>query len=152
MGAIQQALEAFGQSTVSMIQQNMSAAGQDASGQTSREIKWMMPNDEQVIVSGPSYVFVLEKGRGPGGMPPVTPNMTNWIVSKGLSIDKSVESVGFAISNAIAEKGTKLFQQGGRTDIITPALEDSRIDKLVDQIADISLDLFVGNIEENISK
>lgn len=151
MGAIQKALEAFGQNTVSIIQGNMSAAGQDASGDTSREIKFIMPSDNQVIVSGPSYVYVLETGRRPGKMPPVTPNMTNWIVSKGLSIDKTVESVGFAISKTIAEKGTKLFQQGGRTDIITPAISDERVDKLVNKLADISLNLFVGNIEENIS-
>jgi len=151
VGAIQQALEAFGQDTVELIQENMAAAGENASGETSREIKWMMPTDNQVIVSGPSYVFVLEKGRRPGKMPPVTPNITDWIRSKGLSIEKSVESVGFAISKKIAEEGTKLFQQGGRTDILTPALSDERIDKLLNQIADISLDLFVGNIEENIS-
>jgi hypothetical protein len=149
MGVIQKALEAFGQETVNIIQQNMAAAGQDASGETSREIKWIMPNDKQVIVSGPSYVYVLEKGRRPGKMPPVS-NIEAWVRSKSLSIDKSVESVAFGISKKIAEEGTKLFQEGGRTDIITPAISDDRVDGLMNQIADISLNLFVGNIEKNI--
>jgi hypothetical protein len=151
MGAIQKALEAFGQSTVSMIQSNIAAAGENASGQTSRDIRWSMPSENQVVVSGPPYVWVLETGRRPGGMPPVTPNMTSWILAKGLSIDKSLQSVGFAISKSIAEKGTKLFQEGGRKDVLTPALDTIRIDQLMTEIADISLDLFVGNIDKNIN-
>lgn len=149
MGAIQDALKLFGISSVEMIQQNISTAGKDASGETSRDITSVMPKETQVVVSGPSYVFVLEKGRRPGGMPPVR-NIARWVQAKSIAFDKEAESIGFAISKKIAEKGTKLFQDGGRTDIITPVISDERIDKLVKQIADISLNLMVDKIDETL--
>ena len=134
MGAIQDALKKFGDDTVTIIQDNMSRTGTNASGQTSREIK-STATDDSVTVDGPAWVFVVETGRGPGGMPPVG-NLASWISAKPV-ISNNANSLAWAISKTISEKGTKLFREGGRDDIITPAISDERVDNLNKEIADI---------------
>lgn len=138
MGAIKDILDEFGRETVRIIQTNMASAGQNASGQTSSEINYEA-TDERVTVSGPSHVFVLETGRGPGKQPPIGV-IPQWINDKRLSLTGPVENAAFAISRIIGEKGTKLFQMGGRKDIITPAVDDSRIDTLSRDVADVEFD------------
>lgn len=135
MGAIQDLLNEFGNETVRIIQSNMAAAGQNASGQTSAQIT-SQGSDNKVVVSGPSYVFTLETGRGPGKQPPPG-TIPAWIDSKRISLVTPIQNAAFAISRSIGEKGTKLFQEGGRDDIITPAVSDERLNKLSSQVADI---------------
>lgn len=149
MGAIQDALDKYGNDTVNIIQSNLSSTGTNASGQTSQSLKSeSTPNS--VTVSGKAFIFVVETGRKPGRMPPVGP-IKKWLESGKVSFSGKIDSVAFAISKVIAEKGTVLFRQGGRKDIITPALDDKRLDKLTDTIADISFDKTIKVIEDGIA-
>ena len=150
MQAIEETLRKFGIESVEIIQQNIAEAGQNASGQTSREIKWETPKPNRLVVDGPPYVYVLETGRRPGRMPPIKP-ILDWIATGKPNITNKIESAAWAISKTIAAKGTKLFQQGGRRDIITPALSEDRFDQLTNDIADISFKLVVNKIDEGLN-
>jgi hypothetical protein len=149
MNSISELLEAFGIDSVELIRNNMANAGQNASGKTSRAIEWKSPEPNKLIVDGPKFVYVLETGRKPGKRPPVSP-IKEWLEAKSIPVSGSIDSAAWAISTAIGKKGTKLFQDGGRTDIITPAQAPARFDKLESDIADIALNLTVQKIEEVI--
>lgn len=46
-------------------------------------------------------------------------NITEWVNARGID-----ESAVWAIATNIQKKGTKLWQEGGRTDIVEPAIDD----------------------------
>jgi hypothetical protein len=148
MGAIQEALERFGEETVQIIRSNLASTGTDATGKTSQSLKSELPKPNQVIVSGRGFIYTVETGRKPGKMPPVN-KILEWVNSGKISIEGKAESVAWAISKNIAKFGTKLFREGGRTDIITPAVSDQRVQNLTDEIANIAQDQIVKVIEEN---
>lgn len=149
MNSIEEVLQRFGMSSVDLIRTNMTNADQNATGQTSRAIQWHSPEPNKLIVDGPQFVYVLETGRRPGKRPPISP-IIEWLKAKSVSIEGTIESTAWAISTFIANKGTTLFQKGGRKDIITPALDDKRFDDLQSEIADIALNLTVKKIDDAI--
>lgn len=149
MGAIQNALDKFGRETVSIIQTNLSSTGTNASGQTSQSVQsTSTPNS--VTVTGKAFIYVVETGRKPGRRPPVD-NIIQWLQTGKVSFTGKIESAAFAISKAIGEKGSKLFREGGREDIITPAVSPERVDKLTKEITDISFKKVVKTIDNGIT-
>ena len=147
MGAIEDTLSRFGEQTVNIIRQNLNTTGTNASGDTSKSLKSTMLQPNHLQVTGKDFLYVVETGRKPGKAPPISPIM-KWIDSGKASFTGSKLSFAFAISKSIAKSGSSLFRAGGRTDIITPAISDKRIDQLTSEIATISLDLLVKNIED----
>jgi len=133
MKTAKQILQEFGDDSVDLIRENIRKSGKNATGKTYRSLK-SKATDNRLIVDGARHIYVLEEGRRPGKMPPVD-RLIEWATVRGFENPKSA---GYAISKKIAEKGTKLFQQGGRTDIITPALEPSRFDKLITKLRDVA--------------
>ena len=155
MSTITELLEKFGIDSVELIRGNIARAGQNATGKTAAAIQWMTPSPKRLVVDGPKFVYVLETGRGPNKnqSPDSIQKFVGWAGStfiKDWATDKPVEYNPYSIAHVIAKNGTKLFQQGGRKDIITPALDESRIDKLTAQIADIGLTLTLNKIDEAI--
>lgn len=155
MGAIQDALDKYGNETVSIIQTNLSSTGTNASGQTSQSLK-SESTPVKVTVSGKAFIFVVETGRGPTkgssrGGPTLQRQILKWIQTGKPGITEKIESASWGISKFIHEHGTELFRKGGRKDIITPALDDKRLDKLTDTIADISFDKTIKVIEDGIA-
>lgn len=148
MGLIQDKLDEFADETISIIQGNMSSTGTNASGDTSKSLK-RESGKESVKVTGKAFIFVVETGRKPGKMPPVN-ELVKWLESGKASFTGKIESVAWAISKTIAKHGSSLFRKGGREDIITPALDDKRIDQLTSDIADIELGKTVKVIEDGI--
>ena len=156
MQAIEETLRKFGVDSVALLQQNIASSGQNASGRTSRDIKWQTPLPNKLVVDGPPYVYVLETGRGPNKnqAPGAISGFVGWAgktFMKDWTVNKPVDYNPFAISAVIAKHGTKLFRQGGRKDIITPVLAEDRFDKLTKEIADISLKLVVNKIDTGIN-
>jgi len=149
MGAIQEALNKYGEDTVKIIQGNLSSTGTDASGETSRSVR-SEGKDDRVTVSGKAFIFVVETGRKAGKRPPVS-KILKWLQTGKVSVVGKIESAAFAISKVIGEKGSALFRKGGRTDIIQPALSNDRLDKLNAEIADIELFKTVKAIENGIA-
>lgn len=151
MNPITEILQKFGIDSVELIRGNIQSAGQNASGETSQSLQWQTPTDTRLIVDGARYIYVLETGRRPGKMPPVS-KILSWIESKGISFEGKAESLAWAISKKIAQQGTTLFKEGGRKDIITPALADSRFDKLTGAIAAVSVAKVLKTMEPYVEK
>lgn len=147
MGAIHDALDKFGKETVTLIQGNLASTGTNASGETSASLTSDFINPNRVQVTGKPFIYVVETGRKAGKMPPVS-NIMKWLQTGKVDFTGSIESTAWAISKGIAKYGSKLFREGGRDDIITPAVSDERVDELTKQIADISLELVVNTIED----
>lgn len=130
-------LSKYGASTVEQIRQNMASTGTNATGKTSRSLHYQITNNgskASLKVLGKPYFAVVETGRK------ATPNydkpsvefvqsIKEWANAKGLP-----EGSAYAIAKNIHKKGTKLWQKGGRTDIVSSVINQNLVDK-------ISLDL-----------
>ena len=147
MGAIQDILNKFGEETVSIIKGNLASTGTNASGETSQSLQSTLIKKNRVQVTGKPYIYVVETGRKAGKMPPIS-NILKWIESGKPSFSGSAVSFAWAISRKIAKEGSALFRSGGRTDIITPAISEDRVDALTKEVADVSLELVVKSIED----
>ena len=149
MGLIQDALNKFGDETVTMIQSNLASTGTNASGETSQSLKSEV-RGERVTVTGKPFIYVVETGRKPGKMPPVS-DLLKWLETGKISFSGKIDSVAWAISVSIAQHGSSLFRKGGRDDIITPAISDKRIDALTKEIADIEFKKTLVIIDNGIT-
>ncbi|MDA1120857.1 MAG: hypothetical protein O2887_10285 [Bacteroidetes bacterium] len=148
MGLIQDALNKFGDDTVRLIQGNLSSTNTNASGQTSNSLKSEVTG-ERLTVTGKPFIYVVETGRKAGKMPPVSV-IREWLESGKVSFTGKIESVAWAIAKTIAKSGSSLFRKGGRDDIITPAVSESRIDELTKVIADIEFEKTIVAVETGI--
>ena len=149
MGLIQDALNKFGDETVTMIQSNLASTGTNASGETSQSLKSEV-SGEHLTVTGKPFIYVVETGRKPGKMPPVS-DLLKWLETGKISFSGKIDSVAWAISVSIAQHGSSLFRKGGRDDIITPAISDKRIDALTKEIADIEFKKTLVIIDNGIT-
>lgn len=134
MGAIQKILDEWGDETVKLIQANLARSGTNASGKTSKSLRHQA-TDNKIQITGREFFNTVETGRRPGKRPPTGP-IEQWLRAKNVSLEGKISQVAFAISKVIGEKGTQLYQNGGRKDIITPAFSDKRIDELSAKVAD----------------
>jgi hypothetical protein len=122
-------------STVEAIKQNTPKA----TGKTARSLRF------EVKIEGSKYIMkiaakpfflVVETGRKP--TPSYKPSRTfvdsikEWMGAKGKT------GSAYAIALAIHRKGTKLWQQGGRTDVVSNVINES----LTERIASESLQEF----------
>ena len=99
----------------------------------------------QLVAVGRGYFQSLELGRPAGRVPRgFAYIIRQWILDKGLSVrmipyrrqpserwrpkysveERSLRAAAGAIAHNIATRGTRLYQQGGRSDIYTPVLEE----------------------------
>lgn len=122
-----------GETAVQQIRNNMATTGTNATGKSSQSLRFeVIQQGESVIlrVLGRDYFAVVETGRRP------TPQYTKpsrefvasireWVKAKGLP-----EGSAYGIAKSIHQKGTKLFRQGGRSDIFTSVEKP-----LVDQVS-----------------
>lgn len=119
-----QILNPIGQAKVTQIQQNLASSGENATGQTSRSVRFIVTQEQTITrfqLLGRPYFMTVETGRKP--TPDKKPsrdmikNITEWVKARGLP------SIVWAIATSIQKKGTALFRAGGRRDIVTPVLE-----------------------------
>lgn len=114
-------------------------AGQVATGKTLRALEVRMKAEGQVIIGqiwGRPFTGALETGSRPArreGTPAsrraMVEDMKEWCAIRGLTAgmtDQQAENFARWLSWYIKRYGTKLYRQGGRKDIITPALEYTR--------------------------
>lgn len=128
-------LNQYGNSTVEQIKQNLSST--TASGKTAQSLHYIVTNEgtkATLKVLGKPYFMVVETGRKP------TPNYDKPSKAFVQSIADWLQFVSgdtrpaYAIAKSIHKKGTKLFRDGGRTDIVSNVINQNLTDK-------ISLDL-----------
>ena len=151
MGIIQETLNQFGVETVDIIRTNLQDTGTNATGSTSQSLRSDMPKPNRVVVSGKDFIYVVETGRKAGKPTPIS-DLIEWLQTGKASFEGSILSAAHAISQTHAKFGSKLFREGGRDDIITPAVSSERIDQLTKNISDISLNLVVKTIDNGTGR
>lgn len=123
---ISQLLGEKGQKLVNDIQRNLAAAGKNATGETARSLKFSIEQNGSVtrfVLTGRPFFNVVQTGRRP--TPEKKPSreiitrITAWVKAKNIDL-----SAVWGIATKIQQEGTKLWQEGGRTDIINPAVDD----------------------------
>lgn len=129
---------------------NINSKGLKASGKTEASMFKadsirLTDTGAQLVAVGRGYFQSLELGRPAGRVPRgFAYIIRQWIIDKGLSVrmipyrrqpsegwqpkysveERSLRAAAGAIAHNIAARGTRLYQQGGRSDIYTPVLEE----------------------------
>lgn len=138
-----------GRSVVDEIRDNLSNTGTTASGKTARSLKYEVTTqgDKTTLrIIGKPFFTVVETGRKP------TPeyvkpsrqfvaSIRDWLNAKG-----GDEGAAYAIAKSIHQKGTKLYRDGGRTDIFSNVINDSLIDKISQDLLSKFAEEFLQNI------
>jgi hypothetical protein len=109
--------------------------GQRVTGKTLESFE-INVNDTKGTLSAAAYVGVLEEGRRPGGFPPVS-KIEQWIIDRGI-IPKgkiSITSLAFIMARKISVEGTRLNQAGGNSGVLSKALNEDRINTLLESLA-----------------
>src|SRR5687767_10111072 len=104
---------------------NISATGQNATGETANSLRVQVTqegNKYRMQLFGRPFFRTIETGRRP--TPDKKPsremidNIRAWCDARGIN-----ESAAWAIATKINKQGTYLWRQGGRQDVITPAID-----------------------------
>lgn len=135
--------DALGDLMRTIVQQHI-AAGQMASGRTMKSMRVEAREDEGRLV-GKKYFGVLETGRRAGKVP----NrfyliIMQWMKDKGITAppipyktdrphkytpeERGQRSMAAAIADRIGKSGTKLYRDGGRDDIYSNAVAETKED------------------------
>lgn len=111
---------------ISDIRENMTMASQNATGQTAQSLRFEIKQEENKYIMtlyGRAFFMTVQTGRKP--TPDKKPSremierITDWVQARGMD-----SSAVWAIATNIQKKGTKLWQSGGREDIVDPAVDD----------------------------
>jgi hypothetical protein len=143
-------LNNYGNTSVERIKQNLASTGTNATGRTSQSLRYTVTDTGDKItlqIIGKPYLAVVETGRRP------TPEYTKpsydfvnsikqWIAAKG-----GDQSSAYDIAKNIHQKGTKLYQDGGRKDIISNVINQDLTAKISQDVLKAFGNLLVTNIK-----
>lgn len=120
---------------LNQVKQNLDSTGTTATGESKNSLRYEINEEGTKIVLtvfGKPYFSVVETGRKPGGgiSSEMIDNITKWVNVRGKE-----ESMVWAIAKTIDQKGTKLYREGGRTDIYTD-LKESFADKIFMEVTE----------------
>lgn len=114
-----------------------------ASGRTARRIHWVADALSGVLY-GPEYIAALEDGRGPTKVntpskPTLREAIEEWLqyVAIPTPPGKTRRDLAYAIAASIHAKGTRLFQQGGKSGVLSQTITERSFDQLLQQLADV---------------
>lgn len=112
------------------------AQGQRVTGKTLESLE-ISVNDIKGTLSAAGYIGVLEDGRRPGKFPPIS-KMAQWIQDRGI-VPKgkiSILSLAFLMARKISLEGTLLHRSGGGSGVLSKAINQGRLDALLESLAD----------------
>lgn len=145
-----------------LIAEQHQSAGQVASGKTLASLK-VETSDKNGVLYGRTYFGTLETGRKAGKGPSnFTSIIRQWMDDKGITAkpipyvrvpserwkpkytpqERGTQSLSGAIAWKIQKEGTKLFREGGRTDIYSNVIPGT-----IKNIQDRIMGLFVTEVE-----
>lgn len=119
-------LNNHGNDLITTIKNNITASGQNATGETANSLTQEITKEGTKFkyqLTGRPFFMTVQTGRKP--TPDKKPsraminNITRWVNTRGMDA-----SSAWAIATKIQQEGTKLWQSGGRTDIIDPAADE----------------------------
>ena len=150
-----------GSSIVEQIRQNLASTGTNATGKTSRSLRFEVTTDDHTTtlrVIGKAFFNVVETGRK------ATPEYTKpsrqfvaaiveWLKAKTtfrVDVERgpSLQGLAYGIAKSIHAKGTKLHQSGGRQDIVSNVINET----LVESISKEVLSQFTNEYLKNVVK
>lgn len=126
-----------GNSVISQIKENLASTGTNATGETGNSLRLEVKNEgfKQILkIYGRPYFMTVETGRK--ATPTYKPsrqfvaNIQAWMNAK------NVEGSAYGIAQAIHKKGSKLFREGGRTDIVSNVIGESFVQSISKEILD----------------
>lgn len=132
---------------VNDIRANMGAAGQNATGKTSQSLRFEVKQEGTKVkmqLFGRPFFMTVQTGRKP--TPDKKPsremisNITEWVNARGID-----ESAVWAIATKIQQRGTRLWFEGGRNDIVDPAV-DEFTNNVSQELLDAEVENFVLKI------
>lgn len=140
-------LSRYGDSIVNRIKQNLAATGTNATGKTSNSVTFFVetsPTKQALKILGRPYFFSVETGRK------ATPQYTQpskefvasiqeWMNAKG------IPGQAYGIAKSIHQKGTKLFQSGGRTDVVSNVVNQGLVDEISQSVLERYATEFLKN-------
>lgn len=116
-----------------------------ATGEAENSLFYRITDNNLIIGSTWAYIRVLEDGRKPGKFAPPEV-IEKWIGDKPVTSDLPVRSLAYLINKKLAEKGSLIYQQGGKSGILSDYLNFDYIHdnltlplakNLVDQVTEI---------------
>jgi hypothetical protein len=137
---------------VNNIRANLGASGQNATLRTSQSLRFELKQEGtgyKMQLFGRPFFNTVETGRKP--TPDKKPsremiaNIGIWAAARGMD-----ERAVWAIATKIQKKGTQLWRDGGRTDIVEPAV-DTFINDVSTAILDKEADNFILKVKDGFS-
>jgi hypothetical protein len=142
-------LNAHGNALIRDIQSNLASTGTNATEETSNSLQIAISQEGtkyKLTLTGRPFFFTVQTGRRP--TPDKRPskemisNISRWVNARGIDL-----SAVWGIATNIQKKGTKLWQAGGRTDIVDPAV-DAFINETSDALLNNEAETFKIKIQE----
>jgi hypothetical protein len=139
-------LQSFFEKLKEQVIANHIAAGQKATGKTINSFQIEI-DEASGRLTARGGIDSLEKGT-PKGSRVSLDSLIEWANAKGIQV-KNISSFAFLVQRKIMKEGSKLFRNGGRTDIISSVLTDGRVGALEKQIADKYFNLVKSEVKES---
>jgi hypothetical protein len=110
--------------------------GQRVTGKTLESLE-IFANDIYGSLTAFGYIGVLEDGRKPGKAPPVG-RIEQWINDRGILPKGKISrlQLAFIIARKISMLGTALFQNGGGSGVLSKAINEGRINTLLEAMGE----------------
>jgi hypothetical protein len=130
-------LQQSGNSVVEQIKKNLASTGTNATGSTSNSLRVEVKNEgfKQILkIYGRPYFMTVETGRK--ATPDYKPSQQFVASIREWMQAKNVEGSAYGIAQDIHKKGSKLFRDGGRTDIVSNVVNETFTQQLSKAILD----------------
>lgn len=148
-----QILSQYGNSVVAQIQQNLASTGTNATSKTSRSLHFEVKDEgtiQTLTVLAKPYFMVVETGRKP--TPQYTKPSKDFVASiKEWADTKGKGKFAYGIALSIHQKGTKLYRDGGRTDIVSNVVNPELTAQITKDILVKFADFYLKNAVNIVS-
>jgi hypothetical protein len=121
-GVVKAILTGFAERTIEGIRSRIP----NVTGKMSQSLGYRIDENGLTIFSSEKYFTVLETGRKPGKMPPISA-IEEWVKNKPIASDINPRSLAFLIARKIGEEGSLLYRQGGKSGVISDFINDQKI-------------------------
>lgn len=137
---------------VNNIRVNLGSTGSNATGKTSQSLRFELKQEGskyKMQLFGRPFFMTVQTGRKP--TPDKKPsremisNLTEWMDARGMDSSKV-----WGVATKIQQRGTRLWFEGGREDIIDPAV-DEFINGVAQDLLKAESDNFVLKIKDGFS-
>jgi hypothetical protein len=127
-GVVNAILSGFAERTIEGIRSRIP----NVTGKMSDSLGYRVDENGLTIFSSEKFFTVLETGRKPGKMPPISA-IEEWVRNKPVASELNPRSLAFLIARKIGEEGSLLYRQGGKSGVISDFINDQKIkENLID--------------------